>query len=204
MELIAIKSCHAHRYIHRSIMDTWASELPDSLEIKFFIGMPKYSMENPLSKNEVWVDAPDDYEHLTAKLHKILKYAYRKGYDHVLVCDTDTYVDVKKLVMAIPSEDFVGYTGMNGIHGAPHGCAFWVSYRAISLILNEATEENIKRYDKDEWWAYYLLQRVGIHPVHDDRYSLLTKPGRKHDAITYHSHDLRDPAKLREMWLAAR
>jgi hypothetical protein len=44
----------------------------------------------------------------------------------------------------------------------------------------------------DEWWVHRMLKAGGLKVHADDRYSLLTKPGRGHDAITWHDRRLRE------------
>lgn len=201
--LIAVKSCHRDRYMHQRIMETWghAEYYYDWVDLKFFVGHP--ILTHP-TEREVSVSSQDDYDSLTSKLDAVLNwFTSVSEYTHIFVCDTDTYVDIPKLVSAFAgSEQYVGYTGMNGVHGAAHGGpGFWLSSGVATEVLRRATRDNVQSIKQDEWWVYELLQQAGINPVHDDRYSLLTTPDRGHDCITYHNNCLRDdPGALRKMY----
>lgn len=200
--LIAVKSCRRDLYTHANIMGTWGHSVLyyDWVDLRFFIGHSALTPNN-VSINTVRVSSADDYDSLTSKLHAILNWFITiPEYTHVFVCDTDTYVDVPKLVAAFTGvEQYVGFTGMNGVHGAAHGGpGFWLSRAAVAEVLVAATRDNIQRIKQDEWWVYELLRQAGISPVHDDRYSVLTTPGRDHRCITYHNSLVRDYQTLVE------
>lgn len=109
--LIAVKSCHAHRTRgdHDIIRGTWGQDIPPIVDLRFFVGWGTGVM---LGSDEVQIDAPDDYDSLTLKTIEICRWAVANGYDHVFFCDTDTYVNVPKL-MGLPFR-LSDYYGVNG------------------------------------------------------------------------------------------
>ena len=200
--LIAVKSCHRDRFMHPWIMGTWGSlsSYYDWVDIKFFVGTPR--LEH-VATHEVSVPAADDYDSLTSKVDAILNYFVTvPEYTHIFQCDTDTYVDILKLVQAFTGrEEYVGFTGMNGVEGAAHGgTGYWLSRASVLEVLRRATRDNIQQTKQDEWWVYERLQEAGIAPTHDDRYSLLTTPSRAHSCITYHDSRIRTDLKLLLHW----
>ncbi len=194
MNLVAVKSCLAHRGSHIPILTTWGKALEErGFTLRFFLGG---GLGARRGKHEVLVDAPDDYAGLSYKVLRILEWCEANDVSNVFLCDTDTYVDAQKLLMSgFQMEDYVGFTGMNGLHGPPHGGpGYWLSRRAVHVALGayRATKgDALARFEQDEWMIHYLLEGA-VEPVHDDRYSLLTMPGKGHDAITWHDKRLRD------------
>lgn len=200
--LISVKSCHRDRYMHPRILETWGSlvQYYDWIDLRFFIGRPAPPY---LTSNEVPVACADDYASLTSKVDAVLNWFLTvPEYTHIFICDTDTYVDVAKLATAFTGhEQYVGFTGMNAIHGAAHGGpGYWLSRQAVEVVIRLATRDSIQSTAQDEWWVYEQLYKVGIHPVHDERYSLLTPPGSSHSCITYHDSRVRTDSLLLHHW----
>ncbi len=200
MNLVAVKSCLAHKGSHIPILMTWGRELEvRGFELRFFIG--GIAQQGLMGRHEVLVGAPDDYAGLSYKVLRILEWCEANGVDNVFLCDTDTYVDARKLYEAWREfttgelKDYVGFTGMNGVHGPPHGGpGYWLSRRAVSCALQAfraGKGDALVKFKQDEWMVSYLLEGV-IESRHDDRYSLLTVPSKSHDCITWHDKRLRD------------
>jgi len=201
MILVAVKSCVAHRDSHGPILKTWGKELEDrGFTLRFFLGSSSPLIEGGIEEHEVYVDCPDHYDGLSFKMIRILEWAAGHGASNLFTCDTDTYVDAEKLLHSgYQLDDYAGFTGMNGQYGAPHGGpGYWLSAKAVRLALESfkaSKGDAVIKYPRDEWMVHYLLESL-MEPRHDDRYSLLTKPGWRHDAITYHDRRLRDDPKF--------
>lgn len=102
--LIAVKSCRADldRGYHDIIRATWGQDFRDrNVLVRFFVGHTgaDYFMSHPkadaraLKSDEVAVDCGDDYNSLPFKTRAICHWATTKNVDHILLCDTDTYVN---------------------------------------------------------------------------------------------------------------
>lgn len=92
--LIAIKSCRRDCYngFNQAIRDTWLQNCP--VDHAFFVG----GGDATIWADEVVLDCGDGYLDLPWKLQAICAWALARDYDFVFVVDTDTYVDVKKLL----------------------------------------------------------------------------------------------------------
>ena len=113
--------------------------------------------------DEVVLSAPDDYIHLVVKVREMLRWAFAQGYDYVFKCETDTYVDLSRLLTSdFEKHDFIG--GLNG-RAVAGGSGWWVSRRAMSLILDEP----ITFYGDDGWFPA-IAQRKSISVHYDVRY----------------------------------
>jgi hypothetical protein len=95
MLLLAVKSCQRDLEAghHKTIRETWGQDLPD-VDLRFFVGRGAPHMMDELS-----VDVPDDYDSLPVKTRAILNWSSTTGrYDHVFLCDTDTFLIPRKLM----------------------------------------------------------------------------------------------------------
>jgi hypothetical protein len=114
--------------------------------------------------DEVVLPVPDDYVHLPVKVRGIFRWAYGQGYDFVFKCETDTYVNLERLLTSgFEQHDFIG--GPNGRNIAG-GSGWWVSRRTMSQVV----EHRIDGY-ADDCWFPTLAQARGITLTHDSRYS---------------------------------
>lgn len=115
--LIAVKSCQKdlRDNVHQAIRETWGKDLPEGVDLLFFVGGAKPSFV--LKSDERHVVAPDGYWELHPKMLAILEYALRENYDFVDLCDTDTYLVLSKLVCS--GFDLYDYSGapINPAHG---------------------------------------------------------------------------------------
>lgn len=123
--LIAVKSCEAdlRRGYHQVIRDTWGQNvvLPEA-DLLFFTG--DFFPAAELRSDEVSLPCKDDYDNLPLKTREICRYAVARGYDYVLLCDTDTYI-IPRLLLQVGFEKYDYY----GLIQRPLGQAF--SYDAI-------------------------------------------------------------------------
>jgi hypothetical protein len=118
--LVAVKSCCRDRDagFHDAIRETWGRDLKQlGVQVMFFIGHASsgYFMAHPngeaktLQRDEVVVDAADDYNSLPHKTRGIAKWAMPKMVDHIFICDNDTTINVKNL-LTLPFK-FFDYSG---------------------------------------------------------------------------------------------
>jgi hypothetical protein len=106
--LIAVKSCQRDKATgcHQAIRETWGKDLPEGVEVRFFVGGDQAP---PLEPDEVHLPVDDGYWELTPKTRGIAGYTVKEKYDFVYLCDTDTYLIVSKLLQTPFTEfDFSG------------------------------------------------------------------------------------------------
>lgn len=129
--LFALKSCQHDQSsgCHQAIRDTWGKNLPSGVDVRFFMGGDSSPL---LEHDEVHLTVDDDYWELTPKTRGICAYMVLHGYDFVYLCDTDTYLVVKKLLQSgFGAFDFSGGHLCHGEYGKEFGKAYprWVSPR---------------------------------------------------------------------------
>jgi Galactosyltransferase len=129
--LLAVKSCQRDQqsFCHQAIRDTWGKNLPDGVDLRFFMGGTSMPL---MEADEVYFPVDDGYWELTPKTKGICKYTVDCHYDYVYLCDTDTYLVVPHLLeSAFQKYDFSGGHLCYGEHGAELGKAYprWVSPR---------------------------------------------------------------------------
>jgi galactosyltransferase len=120
--LVAVKSCRQDmdRGYHDIIRGTWGQALRGKALLRFFVGHTggDYFMAHPratarhLQSDEVEVDSADDYNSLPFKTRAICHWATTKVINNIFLCDTDTYVNVPKLLSCgYERYDYVGKIG---------------------------------------------------------------------------------------------
>jgi hypothetical protein len=81
--------------------------------LKFFIGQdanPSPTRQVNFDPDEVRINAEDDYNSLPRKTREICRWIQGKLIDYVFLCDTDTFVNVKKMLQApFTSYDYFGH-----------------------------------------------------------------------------------------------
>jgi len=106
--MICVKSCQRdlERGYHNVIRSTWGKDAKaNNVIVRFFVSSEFRRHES----DEVHLNCADDYNALSYKTREICKWAQGKLPSHIFLCDTDTYVDIKKL-LTIPfwQYDYVG------------------------------------------------------------------------------------------------
>jgi hypothetical protein len=107
--LIAVKSClrDVENGYNETIRDTWGKDIKGA-DLKFFIGdgwdpynpvSPEYgnSWSMRLEDDEILMHVRDDYDGLPYKT-KWIAYWSEVRYDHVFLCDTDSYIIPSRLI----------------------------------------------------------------------------------------------------------
>jgi hypothetical protein len=112
----------------------------------FFLGrVPEQLEHGPRpTTDQVFLDVADDYDSLPMKTLAMLAWAYARGYEYVFKCDDDTYCRVERLLASgFENHDYSGfqkmspYFGKPGVEFAQGGAGYWLSRRAISIVLRE-------------------------------------------------------------------
>ena len=110
--LIAVKSCFADRDggFHDPIRKTWGSNLLPNVDLRFCVGDDKKDVPRPLSSDEIFVEASDDYHSLPWKTKAILEWFLFYGrHNYIFLCDTDSYVMLPKLTTCgFENYDYMG------------------------------------------------------------------------------------------------
>ena len=176
--LIAIVSCAAHKLYREAIRRTWLPTVPEGVDVLFFMGSGSVS-EHP---DEIVLEAArDDYEGLPCKIKEIVRWAYTRGYSHVLKCDNDVILKVKELLASgFEKYDFVGGAEpacKAGEIQTPFGFCYWLSRRAMELIIaapipGETGSTHAHNHGNDEAWVSTVLYLNGIYLHGDLRYFL--------------------------------
>lgn len=116
----------------QAIRDTWAKDVPEEMSVRFFYGQP---YEGYSVFPDVYLDCPDDYEHLPAKVVAICRWAVAEGYDWMLKADDDTYIWPQRALEEIRWKqwDYAGYMANSGsyISGGP---GYWISRKAMEIV----------------------------------------------------------------------
>ena len=134
-------------------------------EDKFRQSAKDTAVEPPIKPqaDEIILPVPDDYTHVVVKVQGIFRWAYAQGYDFVFKCETDTYVNIERLMASgFENHDFIG--GPNGKNVAG-GSGWWVSRRAMSLI----TDTRITEVGDDSWFPT-IARSKALEVFHDVRY----------------------------------
>ena len=154
--IICVKSCQAHkeRGDHDAIRSTWGGNAKAmGVEVKFFIGGNEIKQHQA---DEVYLGGPDDYHNLPTKTRKICAWATGKVCDYIFLCDTDTFVNVPKL-LATPfaQADYAGKISK------PIGTTF--RYNAVDRDGNGEVHERCYPWASGGYG--YFLSRKAFHEV---------------------------------------
>jgi hypothetical protein len=177
--LIAVITCHAHTQYQQAIRDTWLSQVPPDVDVRFFSGSG--AIREP-KVDEVFLEsAPDDYYSLPEKVQCVLRWAYERGYDYVLKLDNDVVIKpVELLSSGFDQHDFVGARNYNGkldeIH-TPWGFAYWLSRKSMKLCIDAPLpgrpgSTHNYYHANDEAFYSTVLYVNGIRLHDDQRYFL--------------------------------
>lgn len=135
--LIAVMSCQRDLALgyHETIRQRWGSRLSEVGDVRFFIGglPPAY-----LRSDEVWLDVPDDYSHLSIKTKAICDWTVKNWYDSLFKCDCDTTIFVNRFKSYnYKNVDYAGRfwggrPGEKGLYAA--GTGYFLSRKACEII----------------------------------------------------------------------
>lgn len=174
--LLGVFSCHKYDYkfddgctkdwfIRRNVdrvsalRDTWLKDV--TVDYKIFKGrIPKDTTRTSL-QDEVFLDAPDDYQHSSQKLKALVQYALEKGYDAIAKADDDIYLHWDRFMANLPTSDYVG----GGPSSFAAGCFYCLTRRAMERVVANPCF----RWQED-YWVGSCLENARIPLVKDSRY----------------------------------
>lgn len=164
--LIAVLTCRTRSEWAEIIRKTWAPLCSPKADVKYFVG------RGATQDYAVHLDCDDSYQGLPGKVREIVRYALQFGYEHVLKCDDDVVLDVKKLLESgYEKYDFSGHESSPG-SSVPYGFNYWLSKKAMEVLAERPLPTN----NNDEAWVAHALYEKDIHLHHDPRYRLYMGP----------------------------
>jgi len=174
--IVCVKSCRDHldRGFHDIIRGTWGQELRNlGVLVRFFVGhtATDYFQAHPrakartLASDEVELDCNDDYNSLPFKTRAICHWATSKNLSNLFLCDTDTYVNAKRLLacgyqrydyagkISKPLGETFPYDAIdrNGLVTHIPDCHPWASGGFGYFLSKEAAFEVADTYPKNMW-----------------------------------------------------
>jgi hypothetical protein len=205
--LISILSCHRYNERRNAQRETWLNEMP--LDYRFFLGrVPEQLEHGPRpTADQVFLDVSDDYGSLPFKTLAMLAWAYARGYEYVFKCDDDTYCRTDRLLASgFENHDYSGfqkmspYFGKPGVDFAQGGAGYWLSRRAIAIVLQEEETKRPKNLcgGPEDINVARILKDAHVPLFDDQRYRPGVEfcPRPDNDSITAHKCTVDD---MREM-----
>jgi hypothetical protein len=192
-----------------AVRETWAKEVPDGVDLRFFLGnVPAGYEPRP---DEIILPVCDSYEALPWKLRALFRWALTNDYDFVFKTDDDVYVRPERLIEALPQHaDYCGrLRGPSGGFPAPYasGLGYWVSWKAME-ILAHAEPGAHKAEDR---WVGNVLSENGIACAPDYRYAVVQSkrsgisawegPRRGNDLIAACEYDPDSMRRVHQEWM---
>jgi len=168
--------------------ETWLQGVSD---YKFFYGSGKHDP----APDEVVLDVPEGYGHLSSKFVRICQWALEHDYDFLFRVDTDAYVYVDRLLRSgFEAHDYSGYTIDYPRHLAharyASGAGWALSRRGMEVVVNSVVTN-----EADDYWTGKVLYAAGIPCHRDTRFVCGFEPHfiplrflpEKHPAIVLHA-----------------
>ena len=181
--LIAITACHKRADYCNYQRGAWVSRLPKGVSYRFFYGRGRLNPRAFRYADEIDLNVPDDYDHLTLKVRAMLKWAYEQGFDYVFKCDDDTYLFPDRLMKSgFQKWDYLGQSRvLDGLgRGICSGGCYGLSRKALMALVTSRPESIYKPrhlnlvsgalWQEDRWVAE-VLQKSGIQPHNDLRFT---------------------------------
>lgn len=145
--LVAVKSHQDmwERGAHEQIRETWGKFC--LADVRFFFGgeLPGHrDVGFPQLEDEIWLPVGDGYHDLSEKANVILRWAVERGYDYIVLVDTDTFINPVELAK-LPWGYF-DYAGLLLTWGPPFmfgGCGFALSADAARIVLNNDVKDKM-------------------------------------------------------------
>ncbi len=152
--------------------------------------------------DEVMLPIPWDFKHMALKTREIVRWALEHEYAPLFKVDTDTYVDIPRLLATDYVEhDYIGFPFQrDGWAQASGGAGYWLSKRAMEIIADAEVDMAY-----EDTWVGTVLRSHGIILHQDMRYrvgwphDLHEAPSEQNDHITLHLGFSPDPFDNREM-----
>lgn len=146
-----------------AVRETWMDDVRKFpyVDAKFFYGQPVRDAVG----DEVFVNAPDDYEGLSVKVKEICRYALAMGYSHLVKADDDTVIYLDRLLRS--GFDAVDQMGYFGCTHAPGRCSCYAT--GMCYTLNRRCMELVVKAPITHWaedlWVGSVLRAAGIRPT---------------------------------------
>jgi hypothetical protein len=164
--LIAIISCGnaAYRAKVQAQRDTWRKDA-EGIDIRVFLGRGAEKLHD----DEIILDCDDGYQGLPEKVGLAFAWALDSGYDYCLKADDDSYIQVERLLAAVPvGHDYSGrLRGPSGKWKSPYasGFAYWLSRKAMEVRVKGATTDAA-----EDRATGNILSAAHVACHHDDRF----------------------------------
>lgn len=183
--LIAVPACHKYAYGNHAndlkpgitrhtegrieaVRSTWWNDInpfSDYVDAKFFYGTAPAGMNRKPEADEVFLNVPDDYEHLPQKMQAIYAWALKNGYDYVFKADDDGYLYVDRL-MRIDYEkwDQIGFSNCTHGLGSKCGCyitggaGYFLSKRALQALVGTPLNTGSPHKWAEDWQTGQVLR----------------------------------------------
>ena len=168
--LIGIVTCDKNQARAQACRDMWVPELIDrGFDVKFFLG----KQERETYQGEVFLDCPDDYEGLPAKVKAICGWAVEQKYETVLKVDDDSYINSDRLVVP-ENAKYAGLAALRrGLPNYPDGLTYcsgggyWLRDEAIQLVADAPLVEGESVEDR---WVGSVMKQHNIQPTKLEHY----------------------------------
>lgn len=161
---------------HASIRHTWGYGLPtgewpgypDTPHLQFFIGEATSWLL--YAEQITHLSVEDDYEHLPQKTRAILQWFLEKPYDHIYLCDTDTFTRPERLIHSGYEQfDYSGVFGKvhpigskfdyNDGRNQLHEVSPWAS-GGVGYFLSRRAAEAVVQCEPDHWAEDFWIGQV--------------------------------------------
>lgn len=175
--LIATLSCHVYRGYEQAIRETWAKEIPEGIDHKFFLGCPKLSNAFP---DEESLSVDDSFHGITKKTVGIFLWSLERGYDYVFKSDLDTLI--RPALLATCGFEQHDYMGGRNHYFASGGSGYWLSKKAMQFVVNYP----ISTGPEEDVHTARALTEKGIELCGDDRFKFCPGDHMDDRTITFH------------------
>lgn len=155
--LIAISSCHLYAARRAAQRDSWLKDLLPGMQYFFYVGEGDSGLEPDVVK----IDAPDDYQSLSLKMHAAMRYALQKEFDWLFRVDDDTYVVPSRIETLFwqPGAEMIGGECMSHHQWSTGGAGLMFSRRLIQNMVDKGPPPDTKMLD--DAWACWRSRDYG-------------------------------------------
>jgi hypothetical protein len=166
------------RGIVQAIRNTWVHEWGDLIPHRFIYD--RTFPFRPIDDEEVF-DVEPGYWVMMDKTKAACLWALNRGYTHVFVICSDTYVVVPRLLASgFENHHYSGHRADEGHAGG--GCGYWLDAVAVRAVIDAHSFS-----DYEDRWVGTVLKEAGIKCFHDPRYWGYVHPWLE-GIITVHLH----------------
>jgi hypothetical protein len=173
--LIGVVTCEKFKERADAQRASWVPRIQGA-DVRFFLAKQDH---DPLP-DEVFLDCPDDYKSLPAKVKAMYQWAIANGYQKVCKLDDDTFL-ASRIMTVVPPQDYAGFLNATPPKPWCSGFCYWLSERAMRIVAEAPIPS-------DEWaedrWVGGVLHGHGIMPHWDKRYALIVPGWRLPDFKT--------------------